>query len=168
MDNWLCQLFLFPLCPSHRSSTRQRRGKCSKCLMRSTKSCTKGEAVKERSSRGCRMSVSNGPHASHIFGRSFDVSALLVLNDPLELWRSLIHAYLEKHFNAIHRFKGKKAFFIIVRLLVSRIIGTQLLSPTDEGFQWFATPGTRSAASSPSAGRKSSVKSQEKDKGGAE
>ncbi|XP_013855832.1 protein FAM149B1 [Austrofundulus limnaeus] len=49
-----------------------------------------------------------------------------------------------------------------------RILGTQLLCPTDEGFQWYATPGTNSPASSPSAGRQSTVKSQEKDKGGAE
>uniref|UniRef100_A0A3Q2ZES8 Family with sequence similarity 149 member B1 n=1 Tax=Kryptolebias marmoratus TaxID=37003 RepID=A0A3Q2ZES8_KRYMA len=33
-----------------------------------------------------------------------------------------------------------------------------LLFPTDEGFQWYATPETSSPASSPSAGRKSSVK----------
>uniref|UniRef100_M4AVV9 Family with sequence similarity 149 member B1 n=1 Tax=Xiphophorus maculatus TaxID=8083 RepID=M4AVV9_XIPMA len=30
-----------------------------------------------------------------------------------------------------------------------RILGTQLLCPTDEGFQWYATPGTVSRASSP-------------------
>ncbi|XP_017288378.1 protein FAM149B1 isoform X2 [Kryptolebias marmoratus] len=50
----------------------------------------------------------------------------------------------------------------------SEILGAQLLFPTDEGFQWYATPETSSPASSPSAGRKSSVKSQEKEKGGAE
>uniref|UniRef100_A0A3P9NYT0 Family with sequence similarity 149 member B1 n=1 Tax=Poecilia reticulata TaxID=8081 RepID=A0A3P9NYT0_POERE len=30
-----------------------------------------------------------------------------------------------------------------------RILGTQLLCPTDEGFQWYATPGTVSRASNP-------------------
>ncbi|XP_037637825.1 protein FAM149B1 isoform X1 [Sebastes umbrosus] len=47
-----------------------------------------------------------------------------------------------------------------------RILGTQLMCPSDDGFQWYATSG--SAASSPSAGKESSVKSQEKDKGGTE
>ncbi|XP_016523498.1 protein FAM149B1-like isoform X2 [Poecilia formosa] len=49
-----------------------------------------------------------------------------------------------------------------------RIVGTQLLCPTDEGFQWYATPGTVSLASSPSTDRKTTVKSQGKEKGAAE
>ncbi|XP_059215172.1 protein FAM149B1 [Centropristis striata] len=49
-----------------------------------------------------------------------------------------------------------------------RILGTQLMSPSDEGFQWFATPGKGNPASSSSVGKESSVKSQEKDKGGTE
>ncbi|XP_043992304.1 protein FAM149B1 isoform X2 [Gambusia affinis] len=49
-----------------------------------------------------------------------------------------------------------------------RILGTQLLCPTDEGFQWYATPGTISHASRPSTDRKTTVKSQGKEKGAAE
>uniref|UniRef100_A0A087YL50 Family with sequence similarity 149 member B1 n=1 Tax=Poecilia formosa TaxID=48698 RepID=A0A087YL50_POEFO len=49
-----------------------------------------------------------------------------------------------------------------------RIVGTQLLCPTDEGFQWYATPGTVSLASSPSTDRKTTVKSQGKEKGAAD
>uniref|UniRef100_A0A4W6END8 Family with sequence similarity 149 member B1 n=1 Tax=Lates calcarifer TaxID=8187 RepID=A0A4W6END8_LATCA len=39
-----------------------------------------------------------------------------------------------------------------------RILGTQLVYPSDEGFQWYATSGKSSSASSPSAGKESSVK----------
>uniref|UniRef100_UPI003AAD00C5 protein FAM149B1 n=1 Tax=Centroberyx gerrardi TaxID=166262 RepID=UPI003AAD00C5 len=49
-----------------------------------------------------------------------------------------------------------------------RILGTQLVCPSDEGFQWYATSGKSSPASHPSAGKDSTVKAQEKDKGGTE
>ncbi|XP_029305327.1 protein FAM149B1 isoform X2 [Cottoperca gobio] len=49
-----------------------------------------------------------------------------------------------------------------------RILGSQLMCPSDEGFQWYATSGTCTAASSPSAGNESRVKSPERDNGGTE
>ncbi|MEQ2201178.1 hypothetical protein XENOCAPTIV_008730 [Xenoophorus captivus] len=49
------------------SSTRRHRGRCSRCLMRLTRSCTKGEAVGKGYSRGCRTNARSGPHAFRIF-----------------------------------------------------------------------------------------------------
>jgi len=42
------------------------------------------------------------------------------------------------------------------------------MCPSDEGFQWYAVSGKGSSASSTSVGKESGVKSQEKDKSGAE
>ncbi|XP_029926232.1 protein FAM149B1 isoform X2 [Myripristis murdjan] len=49
-----------------------------------------------------------------------------------------------------------------------RILGTQLVCPSDEGFQWYATPETGSSPSHPSAGKDSTMKAQETEKSSTE
>ncbi|XP_068597333.1 protein FAM149B1 [Brachionichthys hirsutus] len=49
-----------------------------------------------------------------------------------------------------------------------RILGTQVMPPSDEGFQWYAASKKGSAACSPSAGKEDDGKAQEKEKGSSE
>lgn len=158
---------------SHRSSTRQRHGRCSKCLRRLTKSCMRGEAVEEGYSRGCRMNVSSGPHVSHIFG-TFP-SNFLTFHKLVKTWQQRDHCWVGNlRKNIPHLYENfipllMFSLCVCVGVFVSfRIQGTQLVCPSDEGFQWYATSVKGTSVSNPSAGKDSSVKSQEKMKGSSE
>lgn len=136
--------FFFFVRLSHRSLTKQHRGRCSKCLKRLTKSCTRGEAPGPGSSGGCRRSVSSGPLASLIFGTlpSFPPTVVTFLQEL-------------------------SCLFAVCVCFV-RIVGTQVVRPGDEGFQWFATSGKSSLQSDASAARGGRTWSPQRDKGSRE
>lgn len=141
-DEWNCFFFFVRL--SHRSLTKQHRGRCSKCLKRSTKSCTRGEARGLASSGGCRRSVSSGPLASLIFGT--------LPNFPTNLFD----------------FSPGVVVCVFACACFVRIVGTQVVRPGDEGFQWFATSGKSSLQSDTSAARGGRTWSPQRDKGSRE
>lgn len=64
--------------------------------------------------------------------------------------------------------KAATLLLIVCICLQFRIVGTQLVCPGDEGFQWFATAGKSSSAISHTAGTGGGVKVLEKDKGSTE
>lgn len=61
-----------------------------------------------------------------------------------------------------------KAVTLVVRRVQFRIVGSQLVCPSDEGFRWFATGGKSSSAISQSTGTGGSVKVLDKDRGSSE
>lgn len=94
-------------CISHRSLTRQHHGRCSRCLTRLTKSCTKEEAAEEGSSRGCRMNVSSGPLISCIFGTSSAFSCEyppLWVNYRVVVWSESNAYKFRKHYTPVKCF----------------------------------------------------------------
>lgn len=140
-DEW--NWFFFFVRLSHRSLTKQHRGRCSKCLKRSTKSCMRGEAPGLGFSGGCRRSVSSGPLASLIFGTLPNFPPTFCGFTPGVVVRFCCACFV-------------------------RIVGTQVVRPGDEGFQWFATSGKSSLQSDVSAARGGRTWSPQRDKGSRE
>lgn len=95
------------------------------CLRRSTICCTR-ENVK-LNSKVCRMNVKSGLLDSLIYGTY-----------------SIIHTCSDFKHNAL----WEESFLITEPVLGNRILGTQLVCPTDEGFQWYATPAHMPMSSS--------------------